>query len=176
MARKAAKKGARSSSRKRTKKSAKKSARKSARKAPRARATARRARRASGSRTAATPAVMFGVITHTELASADPTATQQWCASVLGWKFGEAVPTPTGPYLMWRFDNGTGGGIRSHNPPEFPGSIPYCEITDIQGTYSRALAAGASGMVPPMQLPGGMGWIAVVAAPGGVAIGFWSAA
>ena len=28
--------------------------------------------------------------------------------------------------------------------------------------------------IPPDQLPGGMGWIAIVAAPGGVAIGFWA--
>jgi len=174
-ARKSGRKPARKSAKKTAKKSAKKTAMKSARKAPRARATARPARRASSSRKAATPAVRFGVITHTELASANPTATQQWCASVLGWKFGEAVPTPTGPYLMWRFENGTGGGIRSNNPPEFPGSIPYCEITDIQGTYSKALAAGAAAMVAPMQLPGGMGWVAIVAAPGGVPIGFWSA-
>jgi hypothetical protein len=29
-------------------------------------------------------------------------------------------------------------------------------------------------MFRPEQLPGGMGWIAIVAAPGGVAIGFWA--
>jgi predicted enzyme related to lactoylglutathione lyase len=76
---------------------------------------------------------------------------------------------------MWRFDNGTGGGIRANNPPEVPGSIPYCEVADIQATYSKALAAGATGMLRPEQIPGGMGWIAIVAAPGGVAIGFWAA-
>jgi predicted enzyme related to lactoylglutathione lyase len=84
------------------------------------------------------------------------------------------MPTPTGPYLMWRFDNGTGGGIRAHNPPEVPGSIPYCEVKDIRGTYAKALEMGATGMMPPEEIPGGMGWIAIVAAPGGVAIGFWS--
>jgi predicted enzyme related to lactoylglutathione lyase len=75
---------------------------------------------------------------------------------------------------MWRFSNDTGGGIRANNPPEVPGSIPYCEVESIQDTYSKALAAGASEMLWPQQLPGGMGWIAIVAAPGGVAIGFWS--
>jgi predicted enzyme related to lactoylglutathione lyase len=103
----------------------------------------------------------------------DPPATRAWCESVLGWKFGEAVPTPTGPYDMWRFSIGTGGGLRANNPPEMPGSIPYCEVNDIQTTYSKALVAGATEMLPPMQLQGGMGWIAIVSAPGGVAIGFW---
>ena len=120
------------------------------------------------------PKMRHGLITHTELASGDPVATKAWCQKVLGWKFGTAVPTPAGPYHMWRFDNGTGGGIRSNNPPEGPGSIPYCEVKDIRGTYAKALAAGATGMMPPDQLPGGMGWIALVSAPGGVPIGFWS--
>jgi predicted enzyme related to lactoylglutathione lyase len=134
-------------------------------------------RGAARKRAAATPAapwVRAGVVTHTELASADPLATRDWCAKVLGWKFGESVPTPTGPYHMWRFTNGTGGGIRATNPPETPGSVPYCEVKEIRATYDKALSAGAREMVPPMALPGGMGWIAVVAAPGGPAIGFWA--
>ena len=141
--------------------------------APRPKARSGAARK----RAAASPAarlVRIGMITHTELASTDPVATRDWCAKVLGWKFGESVPTPTGPYHMWRFTNDTGGGIRVNNPPETPGSIPYCEVKEIRATYDRALSAGAQEMVPPMALPGGMGWIAIVAAPGGPAIGFWA--
>jgi predicted enzyme related to lactoylglutathione lyase len=126
-------------------------------------------------RKAAAPGARHGVITHTELASADPMATRAWCEKALGWKFGPPVQTPTGPYHMWRFDGGMGGGIRANNPPEVPGSIPYCEVADIQTTYSRALEAGATVMLVPQELPGGMGWIAIVAAPGGVAIGLWAA-
>ena len=127
-------------------------------------------------RAAATPApkIRPGVITHTELASSNPIATKTWCEKVLGWNFEQSVPTPTGPYHMWRFDNNTGGGIRSNNPPEVPGSIPYCEVTDIRTTFAKARAAGASEMVGPMSLGGGMGWIAIVRAPGGVPIGFWA--
>ena len=138
-------------------------------------ATARRtAAKRTASRKPAAPKVRPGLITHTELASANPPATREWCQKVLGWKFGEAMPTPSGPYHMWRFDNGTGGGIRANNSPEAPGTIPYCEVADIQATFSRALKAGATEMLSPEALPGGMGWIAIVAAPGGVAIGFWS--
>ena len=118
---------------------------------------------------------LHGVITHTELASADPVATRTWCQKALGWKFGDAVPTPSGPYHMWRFDNGTGGGIRSNAPREVPGSIPYCEVNEIKPAYAKALAAGATEMLAPQALPGGMGWIAVVAAPGGVTFGLWAA-
>jgi predicted enzyme related to lactoylglutathione lyase len=138
-------------------------------KAARRSASARRAPKSGSPGSAA----RRGIITHTELASADPPATQAWCEKVLGWKFMPPMPTPTGPYLMWRFVNDTGGGIRANNPPEVPGSIPYCEVADIRATFSAALAAGAREMLSPQELPGGMGWIAIVAAPGGVAFGFW---
>ena len=164
--RKAARKKARTVARK--KKVAKKKV------AKRASARRRPARKPPARKAPSPPKVRPGTITHTELATTDPPATRAWCESVLGWKFGESVPTPTGPYHMWRFANGTGGGIRANNPPESPGAVPYCEVADIRATYTRALEAGATEMVPPMQLPSGMGWIAVVAAPGGPAIGFWA--
>ena len=151
-----------------------KSVRKRTKKVAKRRTTARRPKRSAGSsRKVAAPKVRAGVITHTELASADPEATRAWCQKVLGWKFGMAMPTPTGPYHMWRFEIGTGGGLRANNPPEPPGSIPYCEVADIRAAHARALGAGATELMPPEQIPGGMGWIAVVTAPGGVMIGFW---
>jgi len=161
------------------KKKAKKMARKAARKkvakkkVAKKKSAPRRAARASARKTAP-PKVRPGTITHTELASADPAATRTWAESVLGWKFLEPMPSPSGPYHMWQFENGTGGGLRANNPPEAPGSIPYCEVADIQKTFAKALDAGATEMFRPEQLPGGSGWIAIVAAPGGVAIGFWA--
>jgi len=64
--------------------------------------------------------------------------------------------------------------LRASRTMHGSGSIPYCEVADIQATFSKALAAGATEMFRPEQLPGGMGRIAIVAAPGGVAIGFWA--
>jgi len=84
------------------------------------------------------------------------------------------MPTPGGPYHMWRFGDNQGGGIRKNNPPEAPGTVPYVEVASITKAYDKALAAGAKPMMPPDEIPGGMGWIAVVAAPGGPAIGLWA--
>lgn len=173
-------KPARSSARKPAKKkSARRPARakkKASRKTPSRPAARKAAPRRRAPRVAPAPPPMEpGTITHTELASTDPAATRAWCERVLGWRFGESVATPTGPYHMWRFENRTGGGIRANNPPEPPGSIPYSEVESIRDTFERALAAGAIEMLAPMALPSGMGWIAIVAAPGGVPIGFWSA-
>ncbi len=116
----------------------------------------------------------LNAVTHTELASRDPDATREWCESVLGWKFDRSVPTPTGPYFMWQTKMGTGGGIRANSPPEVPGSIPYVEVSDIKAAFKKAIKGGAAELFGPNKLPGDAGWIAIVAAPGGVPIGFWA--
>jgi predicted enzyme related to lactoylglutathione lyase len=138
------------------------------------RAPAKSAAKAS-SKKAASPAarkVRPGFITHTELASSNPDATRQWAEKTLGWKF-DTMPSPNGPYHMWRFGENMGGGIRANNPPESPGTIAYVEVSDIKASYGKALRNGANEMLAPQQVPGGMGWIAIVQAPGGPAVGFW---
>lgn len=173
--RKAAKKKVvkkKAASRKPMKKAAKK---KVAKKVVKKKAAKRPAGRAAAKAPAPKPPSRFNAITHTELASADPAATQAWCEKVLGWSFSPPVPMPDGDYRMWQFAIGTGGGIRGIGPSESPGSMPVCEVANIHATFAAALAAGATEMQPPTALPGGMGWVAVVAAPGGMAIGFWSA-
>ena len=112
-----------------------------------------------------------GFISHTELASADPAATVAWAKQALGWKFGTPMPTPAGPYYMWSFGGNQGGGVRKNNPPEVPGTVPYVEVASIKAAYDKALKAGAKEMMSPSEIPGGFGWIAIVAAPGGVPIG-----
>lgn len=114
---------------------------------------------------------LYGWITHTELASADPDATKSWCAEVLGWTFLPSFPTPDGPYHLFAYSAQGGGGIRRHNPPEVPGSIPYVHVEDAQAAYDRALHAGAEEMFPPTRIMEGV-TVAIVRAPGGVPIGF----
>jgi predicted enzyme related to lactoylglutathione lyase len=115
-----------------------------------------------------------GFISHTELASANPEETVAWAKAALGWKFGTPAVTPDGPYHMWSFGEMGGGGIRPTGPGEKGGSVPYVEVPAIKPAYDKALAAGATAMMPPSEIPGGMGWIAIVSAPGGVPIGYWA--
>ena len=119
-------------------------------------------------------AARLNAVTHTELASSNPEATREWCESVLGWKFDRSVPTPTGPYFMWQTKMGTGGGIRANAPQETPGSIPYVEVSDIKAAFKKAIKGGAAELFGPNKLPGDAGWVAIVAAPGGVPIGLWA--
>lgn len=116
--------------------------------------------------------VQPGFVSHTELVSNNPVATKAWTEKVLGWKFTAPMPMPTGPYHMWDFGNNTGGGIRNNNATENPGTVPYVEVNDIKASWARAVKEGATPMMPPTEVPGG-GWIAMVQAPGGCAIGFW---
>lgn len=155
------------------KKIAKKKARTKTRTRTKTKATKSKAPRKTTPTGGMSAAARLNTVTHTELASSNPTATIAWCKNVLGWEFG-VMPTPDGPYHMWQTKMGTGGGIRASNPPEVPGSIPYVEVASIKAAYAKAIKNGAGEMLPPAQLAGGAGWIAIVAAPGGVTIGFWA--
>jgi len=114
---------------------------------------------------------LYGWITHTELASSDPDATKEWCENVLGWKFKPSVPTADGDYHLFTYSDKGGGGIRANNPPEVPGSIPYIHVRDTDAAFAKALREGAEEMYPPSTVMSGVR-IAIVRAPGGVAIGF----
>ena len=114
---------------------------------------------------------LSGWITHTDLASSDPTATRAWCAKVLGWRFKPSFPTPAGEYHLFAYSNQGGGGIRHCNPPEVPCSLPYIHVADARAAFEMALREGAETMLPPERVMEGV-TVAIVRAPGGVPIGF----
>ena len=115
---------------------------------------------------------LFGWITHTDLASADPAATKAWAAKVLGWTFTMDLPVPGGGQVhMFAYSDKGGGAIRPTSGPEQPGSIPYVHVPDAQAAYDKALAEGAEEMLSPVRVMEGV-TVAIVRAPGGVPIGF----
>jgi uncharacterized protein len=113
---------------------------------------------------------LYGWITHTDLASANPAATKAWCAKVLGWNFKPSFPTLAGEIHLFTYSDKGGGGIRPLSPPEMPGSIPYIHVADAQAAYDKALHEGAEEMMKPTRVMDGV-TIAIVRAPGGVPIG-----
>ena len=115
---------------------------------------------------------LYGWITHTELASSDPTATKAWCVKVLGWTFKPSFRMPGGgEYHLFAYSDKGGGGIRATSPSETPGSSFSVHVADTRAAFEKALREGAEEMVPPTQVMPGV-TIAVVRAPGGVPIGF----
>ena len=115
---------------------------------------------------------LYGWITHTDLASADPAATKAWCARVLGWTFTIDFPTGGGQVVhMFAYSEKGGGAVRPVSPPEVPGSIPYVHVADADVAFRDAIAAGAEEMLEPTRVMEGVK-VAIVRAPGGVPIGF----
>ncbi len=113
---------------------------------------------------------LYGWITHTDLVSTDPAATRAWCAKVLGWTFKASFPTPAGEYHLFAYSDKGGGGIRKASPPETPGSMPFVHVADVRASFTKALR-GAQEMAPPEKVMEGV-CVAIVRAPGGIAMGF----
>jgi predicted enzyme related to lactoylglutathione lyase len=114
---------------------------------------------------------LYGHITHTDLASTDPSATKEWCRKVLGWRFTFSMPVPGGEIHMFAYSPKGGGGIRPTNPTEMPGSIPHIHVPSCADAYAKALQEGAEEMMSPTRVMEGV-TVAIVRAPGGVPIGF----
>ena len=135
--------------------------------------TKRSARKSAGSSTRSHKPTrgLYGWITHTELASANPLATKDWCGKVLGWTFQPAFPTPGGDYHLFAYSDKGGGGIREIKPFEQPGSSFTVHVADCQASFDKALREGAEAMMPPTRVMEGV-TIAMVRAPGGVPVGF----
>lgn len=112
-----------------------------------------------------------GWITHTDLASTDPAATKAWCQKVLNWTFTSTFPGDHGDIHLFAYSEKGGGGIRPIEPPELPGSIPYVHVPDAHAAFVKAVREGAQEMLSPTRVMEGV-TIAIVRAPGGVAIGF----
>ena len=91
---------------------------------------------------------LYGWITHTELASANPDATKAWCATVLSWTFKPSFPTPAGDYDLFAYSDTGGGGIRPNNPGELPGSVPYVHVADALAAFREGVEGGGRSGVP----------------------------
>src|SRR5688572_10307876 len=92
---------------------------------------------------------------------------------VFDWK---PVAAPGMPdYHMFRPETGVGGGLGAKQSPNVPNHwLPYVEVADVKKTIAKAQAAGASVVLPYMDLGAGMGAIGIFADPQGAAIGVWA--
>jgi predicted enzyme related to lactoylglutathione lyase len=114
---------------------------------------------------------LHGWITHTDLASTDPAATEAWCTEVLGWTFSPPFTGPRGEYHLFTYSEQGGGGVRAAGPGERPGTTPIVHVRDTRVAFKAALTAGAEPLQPPTEVMEGV-TTALVRAPGGIVIGF----
>ncbi|MGP8077224.1 MAG: VOC family protein [Thermoplasmata archaeon] len=109
---------------------------------------------------------------HVEYASKDPAATRRFLEKVLGFHFD--VMEEMGGYGM-RSDEvsrGSGTGVRALEKGESPATIAYLTVANLDESLKTAQNEGARIVLKKTEIPG-MGWHAVVHAPGDVPIGLF---
>jgi predicted enzyme related to lactoylglutathione lyase len=109
---------------------------------------------------------------HVEYASNDPAATRKFLEKTLGFNF--RVVAEMGGYGL-RTDEvkkGSGTGVRMMEKGENSGTIAYHTVGNLDDALRAAQAEGAKVVVPKMEVPG-MGWHAIVHAPGDVLVGLY---
>jgi uncharacterized protein len=100
----------------------------------------------------------LGTFSWHELATSDNEAAFAFYSGLFGW---DAITRmdmgPVGIYLIFG-ENGIQRGGMYIKPPENPGPpswLPYAHVPSADESFEAALASGAKGTVPPMEVPGG---------------------
>ena len=118
------------------------------------------------------PPRLPGTVAWVDLSTPDPDAAAGFYAGLLGWQI-DAEDTPMGRYVIGLVDGEPAAGMMAP-APEAAGVPPawnvYVSVADIDATWAQAIDAGATGLQPPMEVPGG-DRIAVLTDPAGAVVG-----
>lgn len=110
-----------------------------------------------------------------EVVSTEPERAQNFYGKLFDWQL-EGSPEMDGYALV---DTGTGdtavsGGIGPSQGPGDTGVKIYVRVGDLDAYLARAEELGGTPLVPPMDLPGDYGRIAIFADPDGNPVGLWA--
>src|SRR6201999_1168072 len=110
-----------------------------------------------------------------EIISPDMTRAQSFYAGLFGWQV-NADPAMGGYGLVdtQAGQGAIGGGIGPSEQPGDAGVKIYLRGDDLGAYIKKAEQLGGSQVLPPMDLPGDFGRIAVIADPDGNAVGLWA--
>jgi predicted enzyme related to lactoylglutathione lyase len=109
-----------------------------------------------------------------EIISDDHERARRFYADLFDWK-ADADPAMGGYALV---DTGNGaaavtGGIGPASDDDTAGVRIYMRVDDLESYLDRAEKLGGTRLVPPTDLPGGYGQIAMFADPDGNKVGLW---
>jgi uncharacterized protein len=109
---------------------------------------------------------------HVEYASSDPAATRKFLEKTLGFHF--QVMEEMGGYGLRtdKTEHGAGTGVRLVEKGESPGTIAYITVKNLDESLIEVQKEGAKVVVPKVEVPG-LGWHAVVHAPGNFLLGLY---
>jgi predicted enzyme related to lactoylglutathione lyase len=118
---------------------------------------------------------MGAPVAYFDITAKDPTKLSAFYAELFGWTMGDS---PTPGYSM--IDTGAeptvvAGGLGGTQGPDDPTGITmYVRVDDLASYLDKAAGLGGTTIMPPMDLDGGYGTIAVVADPEGNPVGLWA--
>jgi predicted enzyme related to lactoylglutathione lyase len=115
-------------------------------------------------------ATMANPFVHLDLATDDMAGAKKFYKSVFDWKFKDV------PQMKWSgidVGKGVGGGIGEKQMPNQPTAwTAYVDVADVKKTIAKAKKAGATVIVPFMDM--GSGHLGVFVDPQGATIGVWT--
>lgn len=115
---------------------------------------------------------MQGAFVHLELHTDDTNVAKAFYQDLFGWNYND-VPQGDAIYTMVASPQQPGAGMQHKGMPDAPTMwLPYVTVDSVQGTVSRARAAGAEIIVEYMEAPG-FGAGAILRDPTGAAFGIW---
>lgn len=113
-----------------------------------------------------------------ELMTHDPEAVKKFYADVIGWTF-DPMPMENGTYWIAKAGDKMAGGIFEMQGECFEGMaedwMPYLAVDDVDARVKKAVAAGATLVRPPFDVPN-VGRIAILRQPGGGHVGWMTPA
>jgi predicted enzyme related to lactoylglutathione lyase len=112
-------------------------------------------------------------VTHFEIYSADPEATQPFYQDVFGWKFQKFEGGPIEYWLITTGDDtepGINGGMTRTREGQNPGTINTVAVQSLDQTIKKIARVGGRICVPKMAIPK-VGWLAYAEDPPGNALG-----
>jgi uncharacterized protein len=107
-------------------------------------------------------------IVHWELMVDDVEKSKKFYRQVFDWKF---VDQAGGEYTLIDVGSEPGGGLMKRPPDApFPSMNTYFRVDDLQKTLRNAVEAGATVIVPKMEIQG-IGWFAMFQDPSRIPVG-----
>jgi len=112
-------------------------------------------------------------VVHFEIGCRDSGRTAAFYARLFGWEINDAGPAAM---INTRASEGIQGHITAlgHEPHNYV--LFYVQVDDLQKYIDRAAELGGKTIIPPQEIPGGMGSFAWLADAEGTMLGIWKPA
>ena len=118
---------------------------------------------------------MGNPVVYFELGGSNAAGLKEFYAELFGWNINHFGPASAAGSDYWHIENEEGGipGGIIQTDENMPSNYVmfYVQSDDLQATLDKAESLGGKAVVPPTEIPGGMGQIAVFMDPDNNVIG-----